>query len=67
MIRIRLLSDNGAGRRHGEVLNGEGTVIGSAQDYTYDGRGYAVHTVPFAGFVAEHEVEYVPQPLEGQG
>ena len=60
-IRVRLIDDRGPGRRSGDVLDDTGKVIGSAHDYPYDGRGYAVHTKPFAGFVPESDIEYVEE------
>jgi hypothetical protein len=44
------------GDRIGNVVNEDGYVICSAHDYIYGRRGYAVHTVPFAGYVPE---EYI--------
>jgi hypothetical protein len=58
-FRIRLSQDDGPGRRIGEVLDDSGNVIGSAQDYTYGGNGFAVHTRPFGGFVPMEQVEFV--------
>lgn len=56
---IRLDRDNGPGRRSGSVLDDAGNVIGDASDYIYGGRGYAVHTAAYAGFVSESEAVYV--------
>ena len=56
---IHLLDDNGPGRRYGNVMDNNGNVIGSASDYIYGGRGYAVNTKPYGGFVPEEQVEYV--------
>ncbi len=58
-FRVRLNEDRGPGHRWGEVLDDAGNVIGSAQDYTYGGSGFAVHTRPFAGYVPTHQIEFV--------
>lgn len=58
-FRVRLTRDNGPGRRSGEVLDDAGNRIGDASDYIYGGRGYAVHTRPFGGFVPESQIVYV--------
>ena len=58
-FRLRLTSDDGPGSRHADVLDDAGNVIGSASDYIYGGRGWAVSSRPFAGYVAEHQVEFV--------
>ena len=64
MFRLRLTEDNGPGRRHAEVLDADGKVIGSAMDYTYGGLGYAVHTKPFGGYVPLDMIEFVgPKPI----
>ncbi len=47
------------GRRFGTVVDEHGTVLGSAQDYTYSGRGWAVHTKPFAGYVPDEQIVIV--------
>lgn len=41
------------------VLDDAGNVIGSASDYIYSGSGFAVHTRPFGGYVAESQIEFV--------
>lgn len=58
-FRLRLVEDNGPGSRHADVLDDNGKCIGGASDYIYQGRGWAVHTKPFAGFVPEEQIEYV--------
>jgi len=47
------------GQREGSVLDDAGNVIGSASDYIYGGSGFAVHTRPFGGYVAENQIEFV--------
>jgi hypothetical protein len=58
-FRVRLTQDNGPGRRYGFVLDDNDNIIGSAQDTTYGGRGFAVHTRPFGGFVPMEQIEFV--------
>src|SRR5438477_11596304 len=43
---------------YAEVLDSEGNVIGSANQMYSDG-GWAVHTVPFAGYVSPLQVVFV--------
>lgn len=59
MFRVRLTEDRGPGRRHGEVLDDAGNVIGSAADYIYGGKGFAVHTRPFGGYVPCDQIQFV--------
>lgn len=47
------------GHRSGYVLDDAGDIIGDASDYIYSGRGYAVHTGPFAGFVPAEDIVIV--------
>ena len=47
------------GQRSGEVLDDAGNVIGSASDYIYGGRGFAVHTPAYGGFVSTDQVVFV--------
>ncbi len=47
------------GHRYGDVLDEAGTTIGSAHDYIYGGRGWAVHTKPFAGYVPDEQIVIV--------
>lgn len=47
------------GHRYGLVLDVDGEVIGSASDYTYGGRGFAVHTTNYAGYVPTDQIEFV--------
>lgn len=47
------------GSRWGDVLDDSGVRIGDASDYIYGGRGFAVHTRPFGGFVSEDQIEFV--------
>jgi hypothetical protein len=58
-FRVRLTDDNGPGRRYGQVLDDAGNQIGDASDSIYGGRGFAVHTRPFGGFVPEEQIEFV--------
>jgi hypothetical protein len=58
-IRIRLTSERYARYPQGEVLNAAGTVIGEATSYTYGGTAFAVHSVPFAGYVKFSECVFV--------
>lgn len=44
------------GSRSGEVLDSDGQVIGSASDYIYGGRGFAVHTRAFGGYVSSDQI-----------
>lgn len=59
MFRLRLTEDDGPGRRHAEVLDDAGAVIGSAYDYVYGGRGFSVWTKPYAGYVPMSQIEFV--------
>jgi hypothetical protein len=61
-FRVRLTEDNGPGRRWGDVLDDNGSVIGSAHDSIYGGRGFAVQTRPFGGFVSTDQIDFVDQP-----
>lgn len=54
-IRIHLTDNDGPGRRFGNVVDQQGNTIGSAHDYIYGGRGYAVHTERFGGFVPDND------------
>lgn len=47
------------GQRYAMVLDDEGSVIGNAYDYVYNGNGFAVHTKPFAGHVSLDQIEFV--------
>lgn len=47
------------GSRIGSVVDANGNTIGSAQDYTYAGRGFAVHTKPYAGYVPCEQIVFV--------
>lgn len=47
------------GRRYGQVLDDNGNQIGDASDYIYGGRGFAVQTRPFGGFVPVEQIEFV--------
>lgn len=58
-FRVRLTEDNGPGRRWGQVLDNDNNVIGEASDYTYRGKGFAVHTKPYAGYVPENQIIFV--------
>jgi hypothetical protein len=59
-FRVRLEDPNARpGSRRGAVLNDTGESIGEAADGTYDGAGFAVHTKPFAGYVALEQIEFV--------
>jgi hypothetical protein len=59
-FRIRL-SGLGLAERypHGEVIGTDGSVIGCADSYTYGGSAFAVHTAPFAGYVAFGDCDWV--------
>lgn len=58
-FRVRLTTDEGPGRRDGYVLDDSDNIIGSASDATYNGRGFAVHTKPYAGYVPEEDIIFV--------
>lgn len=64
-FRVRLSAwpnepvDTRPGHRFGDVLDEDGTVIGSAHDSTYGGRGFVVHTKPYGGFVPCDQIEFV--------
>lgn len=47
------------GNRYGKVLDDDANVIGGAYDSIYQGRGFCVHTKPFAGFVGLDQIEFV--------
>jgi len=59
-FRVRL-SDSSAkpGRRQGHVLDENDNIVGDASDAIYSGRGFAIHTAPFGGFVPAEQVEFV--------
>ncbi len=63
MFRVILTNDNGPGRRFGAVIDEQGAEIGTAHDYPYGGRGFAVHTREFGGFVPVDSVEFVRCPV----
>lgn len=59
-VRVRLDDpDAPAGRRRGYVLDEAGEIIGDVSDRIYGGRGFAIHTAPFGGFVDAGQVEFV--------
>lgn len=47
------------GSRGGYVLDDAGNVIGDASDYIYGGRGFAIHTKPFGGYVPDDQIDFV--------
>jgi hypothetical protein len=53
------------GERSGAVLDAAGNVIGNASDYIYGGRGFAVHTKPFGGFVPSEQIVFFHE-LQGK-
>ena len=55
---ICLDSEPNARYPRGFVLNNDMEVIGDANSYTYGGGAFAVHTAPFAGYVAFRECEF---------
>jgi hypothetical protein len=57
-VRLRE-KDAPPGRRHGSVIDLDGEIIGSASDGTYEGRGFAVHTNNFAGYIPNECIEFV--------
>lgn len=60
-VRLRLDDPTAPpGKRSGKVINESGAIVGEANDSIYGGRGYSVWTTPFAGFVEESQIEYVP-------
>lgn len=62
-FRVRLTIDkynsDQPGKRYGDVLDNDGNRIGDASDYIYGGRGFAIHTRPFGGFVPLEQIEFV--------
>lgn len=59
-FRVRLEDPKAKpGSRWGDVLDDNGVRIGDASDYIYGGRGFAIHTRPFGGFVSEEQIEFV--------
>lgn len=58
-FRVRLYRDNGPGHRSGHVLDDAGNRIGDAHDYIYGGRGFAVHTRPYGGYVPAEQIDFV--------
>lgn len=61
-FRLQLTNDEGPGHRSGYILDDDGNRIGDASDFIYGGRGFAVHTKPFAGFVSIDQIEFVGTP-----
>jgi len=60
IFRVRLdVGRTQPGARSGKVLDDAGEVIGSASDYIYGGRGFAVSTRAFGGFVPLAQIEFV--------
>lgn len=59
-FRVRL-SDPDAlpGRRSGYVLDEQNHIIGDASDRIYGGTGFAVHTLPFGGYVPNDQIVFV--------
>lgn len=51
--------DRSPGARSGLVIDRDGTVIGDASDYIYGGRGFAIHTRAFAGYVSAADVDLI--------
>lgn len=51
--------DRSPGLRSGLVIDRDGTVIGDASDYIYGGRGFAIHTRSFAGYVPAIDVDLI--------
>jgi hypothetical protein len=47
------------GFRFGQVVDDNGNQIGRASDYLYSGRGFAINTAPYAGFVPLDQVQFV--------
>lgn len=59
-FRLRLRNPRARpGQREATVLDDSGEEIGEAYDSTYGGAGFAVHTKPFAGYVALDQIEFV--------
>ncbi len=59
-IRVKLEDPNAdSGRRYGYVIDESGNVIGDASDRIYGGRGFAVHTAPFGGYVPADQIVFV--------
>jgi hypothetical protein len=63
-FRLLLTRDEGIGRREAAVLDAAGNRIGYASDSIYAGRGWAVHTGPYAGYVPEAQIEYDAAPAD---
>jgi hypothetical protein len=62
MFRVRLTEESrerGPGSRVGVVLDDDDNPIGSASDWAYGGKGFAVHTRPFGGYVPLDQIEFV--------
>lgn len=59
-IRVRLEDAKAEpGRRYGYVIDANDAVIGDASDRIYGGRGFAVHTAPFGGYVPSEQILFV--------
>ncbi len=60
--RIRVVLEDARakpGERSGRVVDGLGNHLGTAQDYIYQGRGFAVQTRAFGGFVPVEQIDFV--------
>lgn len=58
-VRLQKESSKEPGRRHVDVLDDAGNVIGGGYDYIYGGAGFAIHTKPFGGYVPEGQLVWV--------
>ena len=59
-FRVRLhVEDHPTVSRWGDVLDDDDNVIGSASDFIYGGRGFAIHTKAYGGFVPSENIDFV--------